>query len=166
MSIAQNQVNEKSPRKLPLLWVSGLLTLALSMFSFASSATAQDGSFEELQRDTRELMDSVGAYTAQQRDKAVAEVKQSLAALDRSIDSMQARFEANMEVMSIEAQQMNRAALEELREQRAAVNGQLEQLADNSAQAWDRVKAGFFEAYEKMYEAWENAERSLTDSSS
>ena len=55
--------------------------------------------------------------------------------------------------------------MEELREQRAVVGVHLEQLANNTTDTWDEVKAGFTEAYAKMYEAWEVAEESLTASS-
>lgn len=120
---------------------------------------------EEIERDTQDLLSSISEYTAQQREAAVTLVNQSLVVIDRHIETMQARFEANMGGMSSEAKQMSRATLEELRERRAAVDEQLEQLASNTADAWDNVKNGFVDAYEQMYEAWEKAEMNLTESS-
>lgn len=170
MQNLQDHNTEQTTRKpLPLLTIGAVTIMVLAMLGVNMNASAQSSAeqsgFEALQKDTQELMDSIGNFTAQQRDEAVMQAKQSLAALDARIERMQARFDANMEVMSIEAQQMTRDALDELREQRATVDEQLEQMASNTADAWGNVKNGFVSAYEKMYEAWEKAEMNLTESS-
>ena len=166
METSQIQLQKETTRKHPLLLTSSALTiLLLAMFSISMSATAQHGNFEELQHDTHEVMESLGDYTAQQRDAVVSEVNQSLTQLDRYTERMQERIDANMQVMSIESQELARDAMEKLREQRAVVNVHLEQLANNTTDTWDEVKDGFVEAYEQMYEAWEKTEQSLTESS-
>lgn len=166
MKTSQDQLKKETTRKHPLLLTSSALTvLLLTMFSFSMNAAAQHGNFEEIQHDTHELIESLGDYTAQQRDAVVTEVNKSLTQLDRYTERMQERIDANMQVMSIESQELARNAMEKLREQRAVVNVHLEQLANNTTDTWDEVKDGFVKAYEQMNEAWEEAEQSLTESS-
>tara|TARA_R110001592_G_scaffold19116_5_gene78669 strand:+ start:15054 stop:15554 length:501 start_codon:yes stop_codon:yes gene_type:complete len=166
MEILHYQSNDNSTLKRASRIANSAFAVALlALLGLSSGAAAQPSTFEELQHDTHELMDSIANYTAQQRDNVVAEVEQSLEALDEHTQRMQERIDANMQVMSVESQELARDAMEELHEQRAVVGVHLEQLANNTTDTWDEVKAGFTEAYEKMFEAWEEAEKSLTASS-
>ena len=166
METSLNQFNAKPTRNHSLLLTSSaLIVMLLALLSFSTSATAQRSNLAELEQNTQELMDSIGDYTAQQRSAVVTEVKQSLAELDQHTERMQERIDANMQVMSVESQKIARDAMEKLREQRAVVNVHLEQLANNTTDTWEEVKDGFAAAYAQMYEAWEEAEQSLEESS-
>ena len=76
MEILHYQSNDNSAlKRAPLIANSAFAVAFFALLGLSSGAAAQPSTFEELQHDTHELMDSIANYTAQQRDNVVAEVK-------------------------------------------------------------------------------------------
>lgn len=135
-----------------------VVTLGLGLASCAQSddngATAQD-----VEEETRELINTLRQYTADQRDEAVEEASQALENLDGKINELEARIDNNWDSMSQEARQNARANLTALREQRSELAEWYESFRNSSAGAWNEMKKGFTDAYQVMSDSWVDAKR-------
>lgn len=138
------------------------VALALGLASCTKSdddvVTAQD-----VEQETRELINTLRQYTANQRDEAVEEAGQALERLDGKINELDTRIDNNWESMSQKARQDARANLNRLREQRSELAGWYDNFRNSSAGAWDEMKKGFTDAYQVMSDSWLNARREFED---
>mgnify|MGYP001627769767 CR=1 FL=1 len=137
------------------------VTLGLGLASCAKSddvVTAQD-----VEQETRELINTLSQYTANQREEAVEKAGQALERLDSKIDELETRIDNNWESMSQQARQDARANLNRLREQRSELAGWYDNFRNSSAGAWDEMKKGFTDAYQVMSDSWVDARRAFED---
>lgn len=134
------------------------VTLGLSLASCSKSdddvATARD-----VEEETRELINTLRQYTANQREEAVEEASQALERLDEKINELEARIDNNWDTMTQQAREDAQANLNSLREQRSELAGWYERFRNSSAGAWDEMKKGFTDAYQVMSDSWVNARR-------
>lgn len=135
-----------------------MVTLGLGLASCAQSdeegATAQD-----VERETRELIDTLRQYSADQRDVAVEEAGQALENLDDKIQGLEARIDRNWESMSEETRDRTRTNLSALREQRSELAEWYENFRNSSTGAWEEMKKGFTDAYQGLSDSWVEARR-------
>lgn len=118
---------------------------------------------EEIKQDTKDLLASLKAYGADQREAAVKATKEALEAADERIDALQARLDENWDDMSEAAREKTQASMTALRERRAQVAEWYEDMESSSDSAWDEIKEGFAEAYEALGEAWHEAVESFEE---
>ncbi len=116
------------------------------------SVTAQD-----VKEETRQFINTLGEYSAGQRDQALKEANQALEKLDVRIDKLETRIDENWDSMTQAARQETRANLKVLRKQRNELSEWYGSLKYSSADAWDHLKEGFSNAYQSINDAWENA---------
>jgi DNA repair exonuclease SbcCD ATPase subunit len=116
---------------------------------------------DQVREDARELMDSLRAYTADQRDEAVEKTARALDRLDARVEALDARLRANWDKMDRAAREQARENLEKLRRHRDQVADHYDALKESSANAWDRVKKGFSDAYRSLHDAWTQSEEDL-----
>lgn len=116
------------------------------------AATAQD-----VKKETKELINTLQQYTADQRDQAVKEADQALNKLDGRIDELESRVDNNWDKMTQAARQKARANLKALRQQRNELAEWYGSFKNSSAGAWEQMKKGFTDAYQAMGDSWERA---------
>lgn len=116
-------------------------------------------SMADVRKQTQELLQTLKAYTADQRDEAVQKSKAALDDLDHRIDALDAQIHADWDKMDKAAREKARRNLDALREQRARVAEWYGKMKNSSGDAWEDMKKGFSDAYQSLDEAWEKAEK-------
>ncbi len=130
---------------------------------YAQTADANT-SIEEVKKETQELLQTIGDYTADKRDEAVQKAKDGLNKLDKRIDTLEARVDKNWDKMNEAAQKQARENLKALRKQRNKVAEWYGSMKTSSANAWEHMKKGFSDAYKALEDAWEKSEKEFNSS--
>ena len=115
-------------------------------------------SINDIKQETRELIESLQAYSVEGRDEAIHKAKAALDRMDQRIDALQLRVDNNWDKMDKAAREKARASLKALHEQRTRVAEWYGSLKSSSADAWGRAKDGFSAAYMAFHDAWEKSE--------
>lgn len=135
--------------------------IAVMMFCFMPVAQAQSGNdtvtAQDVKKETKELLNTLQQYTADQRDQAVKEAERALKKLDGRIDELESRVDNSWDKMTQAARQKARANLKALRKQRNELAEQYGSFKNSSAGAWEQMKKGFSDAYKAMSDSWEKA---------
>lgn len=139
-----------------------LLTAALAAVApgviAAEESESNATTVEDIRHELADTGEAIAAYSAEQRDEAVAEAESALATLDASIERSQAWVDKNWDEMSEAAREKARSAMVNLREQRNEVAEWLGGLKHSSAEAWDDVKDGFAGAWSQLQMSWSQAQ--------
>jgi TolA-binding protein len=137
--------------------------LLITLFGIAplshAETSSEKTSIEEVKQETQDLIQTIKAYTADQRDEAIQKTKSALENLDKRIDSLETRIVNNWDNMNKAAREKARAKLKDLRKQRIKVAEWYGGLKSSSVDAWEHMKKGFSDAYEAFSDAWEKAEK-------
>ncbi len=141
------------------------LIMAVGMFGNLHAESSDESSVESLKQETRELGQALKDFGADQKAEAEAAIEDTLAALDKRIETLQQELDQNWNDMSDKARERSRKSLESLREQRERVQNWYDELQASSSSAWERAKKGFSDAYEALSEQWNDTERKLIDES-
>jgi chromosome segregation ATPase len=142
--------------------IFGLFTVAVTALLIASpfDAQARDKTpLEEVKKETKELIEALKTYTAEQREEAVEKTKSALDKLDRRIDSLENRVDKDWDKMDRAARQNARESLRTLRRQRTRAAEWYGGFRNSSAEAWGHMKKGFSDAYRSLSEAWQKSEK-------
>ena len=124
-----------------------------------AETSSEKTSIEEVKQETQDLIQTIKAYTADQRDEAIQKTKSALENLDKRIDSLETRIDNSWDNMNKAAREKARANLKYLRKQRIKVAEWYGGLKSSSVDAWEHMKKGFSDAYEAFSDAWEKAEK-------
>ncbi|MDZ7641538.1 MAG: hypothetical protein U5J62_05900 [Desulfurivibrio sp.] len=116
-------------------------------------------SIEEVKKETQNLLQTIDSYTADRKDEAVQKAKEGLDRLDKRIDALEARVYQNWDEMNEAARKEARENLRALRKQRNQVAQWYGSMKTSSADAWNRMKKGFSDAYKALEDAWEKSEK-------
>ncbi len=116
-------------------------------------------SAEDVRQETREVLDVLKDYTADQRDEAIKKINNALANLDDHIDALEKRIDNNWDKMDNAAREKARASMRELRKQRTQLAEWYGGLKNSSADAWEQMTQGFSEAYQSLQDSWDKAVR-------
>ncbi|MFO7784686.1 MAG: hypothetical protein ACQET7_15830 [Thermodesulfobacteriota bacterium] len=130
--------------------------LVITPLCYAESSEEKT-SIKEVKQETRDLIQALGSYTADQRDEAVQRTKTALNNLDEHIDALEKRVDDNWDKMNKAAREKARANLKALRKQRNEAAEWYGSLKTSSAGAWEHVKKGFSDAYKALGDAWEKS---------
>jgi phage shock protein A len=133
-------------------------TFGIIALSYAE-ASGDKASIEKVKQETRDLIEVLKAYTADNRDEAIQKAKSALEKLDKRIDALETRIDNNWDNMNAAAREKARASLTALRKQRIKVAEWYGSLKSSSVDAWEHMKKGFSDAYEAFSDAWEKAEK-------
>jgi len=136
-----------------------LISAALLLCLHGASSIAQDNTadFDAVREDARQLMASIGDYSADQRDEAVAATKETLDKLDQNIEVMEHNLREQWASMDTAAREQSRETMRALREERNELAQWYGAMKNSSANAWDEMKSGFSEAFESLGKAWDKA---------
>jgi len=138
---------------LMLIGILGVTSLCCAQTENAST------SIEEVKKETQDLLQTIGSYTADKRDEAVQKAREGLIKLDKRIDELEARIDKNWDKMNEAARKEARENLRALRKQRNQVAEWYGSMKTSSADAWDHMKKGFSDAYKALKDAWEKSEK-------
>lgn len=112
---------------------------------------------QDVKKETKELINTLQQYTAEQREQAVEETEKALKKLDVRIDELETRVDNNWDKMTQAARQKARDNLKALRQQRNELAEWYGSLKISSVDAWEQMKKGFTDAYQSMSDSWEKA---------
>jgi hypothetical protein len=127
--------------------------------SSSTKSSSEKTSTQDVQQEAQDFLQTLGTYTANQRDEAIRETKAALDNLDQQIDLLEMRIDNNWEQMNKAAREQARSSLKSLREQRIQVAEWYGSLKSSSADAWEHTKQGFSEAYNSLYESWKKSQK-------
>ncbi len=127
--------------------------LGIAPFCYAQTDNPNT-SIEEVRKETRDLLQTIGSYTVDKKDEAVQKAKNGLDRLDKRIDALEARIDKNWDNMNEAAYQEARENLKALRKQRNQVAEWYGSMKTSSANAWLHTKKGFSDAYKALENAW------------
>jgi peptidoglycan hydrolase CwlO-like protein len=144
----------KSTGTLTLIAVMTLLLFTLSAQSQSTSGTV---TAQDVQKETKEMINALQQYTFDQRDQAVKEINQALKKLDGQIDELESRVDSNWDNMTKAARQKYRGDLKTLRQQRIELAERYGSFKNSSINAWEQMKKGFSNAYQSMSDSWKKA---------
>ncbi|MFO7830352.1 MAG: hypothetical protein R6V18_00050, partial [Desulfuromonadaceae bacterium] len=121
-----------------------LTVIAVMTFCFISTAQAQSDNYssvtaKDVQKETKELINTLKQYSVNQRDEAVKEADQALQQLDKRIDALESRVDKNWDNMTQSARQEARANLKSLRQQRNELAEWYGSFKTSSAGAWEEM---------------------------
>jgi peptidoglycan hydrolase CwlO-like protein len=112
---------------------------------------------QDVKAETKELIDTLQQYTADQRDEAMKEAEQAMDKIDARIDELESRVDNNWDKMTQAAREKARANLKALRQQRNELSEWYGSFKTSSASAWEEMKKGFSDAYQALAESWGKA---------
>jgi len=126
--------------------------------AFAVPAAAQDHSAltttDEVRAEISEAMNAIAAYSAQERDQALAEAREGLNRLDAEIERREQALRENWADMSDAARETAQARVQDLRDVRNRLGERYGALQAGASSAWDELKSGFSDAWNAFSESW------------
>lgn len=111
----------------------------------------------DVQQEISETYTVLKQYTVEQREEAMAAAEARMAALDARIDELQATVDQRWHSMSAIARANARTALDSLHRQRNEVAEWYGGMKQSSAAAWETVKKGFADSYDRLEKAFRQA---------
>lgn len=151
---------DKKIRTLVGLTFVFMFVIAIAPQCYAEKSS-DETSIEEVKQKTKELLDTLKSYTAEQRDEAMQKTKSALDNMDKRIDALETQVYNNWDKMDKAARQKSQDSLQALRKKRTQVAEWYGSLKNSSADAWGRMKNGFSEAYTALHDAWEKSEEEI-----
>lgn len=134
-----------------------MATLGITPVCYAQASTDKT-SMAEVKQETQDLLQTLEAYTADQKDKAIGRTKAAMDKLDKRIDALEARVDNRWDKMDKDARQKARDGLKALRKQRNQVAEWYGRLKGSTENAWEHIKEGFSDAYKGLNDTWEKSE--------
>jgi|GEM_PF-2033634 len=138
------------------------------------NATMENGESERLtaekvQDELDDAFDTISEYSAEQRDEALAEVRENLDKIDAEIAQIEQRTRENWADMSEATQERTRQALENLRERRNELSEAYGAMAEGAESAWGELQDGLANAWSEVGDAWgavfDGSDESMNESS-
>ncbi|MDA3852444.1 MAG: hypothetical protein PF447_14415 [Spirochaetaceae bacterium] len=140
-----------------LIWM--LTAMVLMPLIGCTDSSEDETSIEEVKQETQDLIQSLGAYTADQQDEAIERARTAVDKLDKRIDELETRIDNNWDQMNNAARENARANLKAARNQRTEVAEWYGRLETSTADAWVHTRNGFSDAYKNLSDAWEKSEK-------
>jgi len=136
--------------------------LVAAVAAFAMPAAAQDEAAltttDDVRAEISEAMSAIAAYSEQERDEALAQVREALNRLDAEIERREEALRQNWAEMSGAARETARAGLRDLRTARNRLSERYGALMTGATGAWEELKTGFSGAWDAFSEAWTAAD--------
>ena len=136
------------------------LVVMLAVARPCDAETSNDKtSINDVKQETRDLLQTLKAYSADQRDEAIQKTQSVLESTDKRIDALERRIDQNWDDMNKAAREKARHSLNALHKRRTKVAEWYGSMKSSSADAWEHMKQGFSDAYKALYDAWEKSEK-------
>ena len=143
-----------------------LIMFAVVMITGCDNQNSSDNdttSIEQVERETRDLLQTIASYSADKKGQAVAKADQALDSLDQPIADLQAKIDNNWDDMTASARQQARQSMQSLQQQREQLAHWREKMQSGTAESWEHVKQGFSDAYQALARASRKAEQALAE---
>lgn len=140
---------------------------ALAMSSPVAAATEQESKSvdaADVRAEIAESVDAIGAYTAEQRDVAVAAAEKTLADIDNALDRFENSVRENWNELSEEAKAEARTAMENLRQERNKMAERIQALEGGANNTWDGLVEGVSDAWNDLEAVWEDTDEATNAS--
>ena len=147
----------KVMKSLRVAALAGLVALPAGV----AAAQDQDKSLttsEEVRAKVSQAMDAIADYSAQERDQAVAAAREAMTELDAEIERRADALREGWDEMSEQAREAAKAQLADLRAARNTLGERFGALQAGTADAWQELKTGFANAYDRLNAAWSEGE--------
>jgi len=131
--------------------------LGITPMCYAETSTEKT-SIKKVKQETQNLLQTLDAYTADQKDEAIRKTKTALDKLDKRIDALEARVDESWDKMDKDAREKSRDSLKALRKQRNVVAEWYGSLKSSTENSWEHMKKGFSDAYKALNDAWGKSE--------
>ncbi len=136
---------------------SFLLCFAWSTLSLAAHHEEQKTSASDVKKEAVETYQVLKEYTLEQRDEAIDAAEEKIAKLDTRIAEMQQLIDDKWQNMSKETRIKTRNSIDALNQKRQDLAEWLGGLRYSSRQAWEDVKKGFADSYDRLERAFAEA---------
>jgi len=148
--------------------ISGTRGYCLTTMLFAvlgaimlAATSVQASSHGDMEKEIKEAGASIGDYSVEQKDKAVAEAKELLSELDRKWDETESSITENWDSLKESSKENYELSKKEYQEQRRELAEWIEKMQDSSAGAWEETKKGFSDAHDSLKSSWNKAMEEL-----
>lgn len=119
----------------------------------SSSSSPSKVTLDDVKRDAASSMNTAAAYSQQEKDKIVADMKEKLAAMDASIEKLRLKGKD----LASEAKAKWELKMAALDEKRKSANEKLAEVGDSTSKAWSDVAAGAKSAWDDLSNAFQEA---------
>jgi hypothetical protein len=139
--------------------LGAMLMLPCATISFASQHEEGKTTATEVKQKAAETYEALKDYTLEQRDEAVAAAEEKLVTLDKKIDAMQNDLDARWQAMNKATREKTRETIHKLKKEREDVAEWYGGMRHSSAEAWEEVKKGFADSYDRLERAFQDAKK-------
>jgi TolA-binding protein len=137
--------------------ISFLLCFAGATISLAAHHEEEKTSASDVKEEAVETYQVLKEYTLEQRDEAIDAAEEKIARLDTRIAEMQQLIDEKWQSMSKDARIQTRNSIDALNQKRQDLAEWLGGLRYSSRQAWEDVKKGFADSYDRLERAFAEA---------
>ena len=148
------QSNPRFYRPITAAVCLGLLTLSAPAQSQQSDAGA---TFDDVQAEFAEAFATIGDYTVEERDEALAALNETLQQLDAQIEDTEDAVRDEWSEMSQASREQAAAAMRALRERRNELSEAAGALSQGMGTAWDDLMVGVRTGWTDLERAWDDA---------
>jgi TolA-binding protein len=138
---------------------SVLAILLSTSVSLAAHHDDDKTTASDVKQEVMETYDVLKSYTLEQRDEAMATAEDQIERLDAQISRMQGSIDNKWQDMSQATRERTRKTLDELREKREELAEWLGGLRYSSKDAWEEVKKGFADSFDRLERAFTRASK-------
>jgi hypothetical protein len=117
------------------------------------SAMPANVTIDDVQQDAAASMNTTAAYSQQEKDKLVADMKAQLAIMDANIEKLRLKGED----LASDAKTNWELKMAALDQKRQLANQKLAEIGESTSKAWSDVEAGAKSAWEELSKAFEEA---------
>lgn len=122
---------------------------------------SQAASQDEVMKEVQEAANAIGEYSVHQKDKAVAEAKELMKKLDKSMDDTESSMKKSWHSMEDSAKQNYELSKKEMAEQRKELAHWVDKMQDSSDDAWEETKRGFADAHDSLSSSWQKVKEEM-----
>jgi flagellar motility protein MotE (MotC chaperone) len=137
------------------------LTLPYETTSFAIQHKDDKTTATEVKHEANKTYTALKDYTIEQRDEAVAAADKKLKELDVRIEQMQIDLDNRWQDMSKAVRDKNREIMNKLNKEREVVAEWYGGMRHSSIAAWEDVKKGFADSYDRLDKAFQDAKKNF-----
>ena len=119
---------------------------------------------EQVWSGISETFSGIAAYTARQRDKAEAEAREAMTAIDGQIETAEQTMREQWSTLSDEAKNQYRKRLQDLRQARNQLGEQYGALEQSADESWQGLASAFSEAGADLEKAWQDLYEDVANS--
>lgn len=142
-----------------LIFLGCLVLVSMAPVVLAAQQTKEKTTATDVKEKATATYEALKKYTLEQKDEAVASADEKLKELDTQIAEIQKNLDERWQKMSEATRQKTQESLQELRKEREKVAEWYGGMRHSSAQAWEIVKKGFADSYDRLEQSLAKAKK-------